>query len=153
MATTDRSYALYHYLRGIVYNVNYSSTKHASDHFHIDAYYDQVYRGYNSELRMPSLSVAVEATRGVTVAYAGQPVVTPYFSNSDGRTRDWVEVWGGTAKPWLKSVVVAQDNGKNLFGHGVGMSARGALLMVVGGLNWQNVLKHFYTGIDLLKIY
>lgn len=153
MATAARSYALYHYLRGIEYNLNDASTKHAADHFHIDAYYDQVYRGYNSELRMPSLSVAVEATRGVTVAYAGQPVVTPYFSNSDGRTRDWVEVWGGTAKPWLKSVVVAQDNGKNLFGHGVGMSARGALLMVVGGLNWQNVLKHFYTGIDLLKIY
>ncbi|MCX6792450.1 MAG: hypothetical protein NTY12_00295 [Candidatus Falkowbacteria bacterium] len=153
MATTARTYALYHYLRGVEYNIPDASTKHADDHFHIDAYYDQVYRGYNSELRMSGLSAAIDATRGVTVAYAGKPVVTPYFSNSDGRTRDWTEVWGGAIKPWLRSVLVPQDTGKNLFGHGVGMSARGALLMVTSGTSWQNVLKYFYTGIDLLKIY
>ncbi|MFA7302046.1 MAG: SpoIID/LytB domain-containing protein, partial [Candidatus Shapirobacteria bacterium] len=71
MATAARSYAMYHYLRGIEYNLIDASTKHADDHFHVDAYYDQVYRGYNSEIRMPGLSAAIEATRGVTVAYAG----------------------------------------------------------------------------------
>jgi peptidoglycan hydrolase-like amidase len=102
---------------------------------------------------MSGLSTAIDTTRGVTVTYAGVPVVTPYFSNSDGRTRDWTEVWGGTSKPWLKSVVVTYDQGKNLFGHGVGMSARGALLMVMSGTSWQNALKYFYSGIDLIKIY
>lgn len=153
MATAARSYALYHYLRGVEYGLIDASTKHADDHFHVDAYYDQVYRGYNSELRMSGLSAAIDSTRGITVAYAGKPVVTPYFSNSDGRTRDWTEVWGGTVKPWLKSVLVPLDNGKNLFGHGVGLSARGALLMVSSGTSWQSALRYFYTGIDLLKIY
>jgi len=153
MATAARTYAYYHYQRGIAFGLSDASTKHASDHYHIDAYYDQVYRGYNSEIRMPRLSAAVDATRGMAVTYLGKAVVTPYFSNSDGRTRDWTEVWGGSAVPWLKSVAVPQDIGKNLFGHGVGMSARGALLMVNEGKTWDQVLKYFYTGIELAKAY
>jgi hypothetical protein len=153
MATIARSYALYHYFRGVTYGVIDGSTKHASDHFHIDSVYDQVYRGYNSELRLTGLSQAVEATRGVVVTYNSKPVITPYFSNSDGRTRDWTEVWGSTVMPWLKSVTVIQDTGKNLFGHGVGLSARGALLMVNEGQAWQNILKYFYTGTEVRKIY
>lgn len=153
IATIARSYALYHYFRGVNFGVIDGSTKHASDHFHVDSVYDQVYRGYNSELRLTGLSQAVEATRGVVVTYNGKPVITPYFSNSDGRTRDWIEVWGSTVMPWLKSVVVLQDVGKNLFGHGVGLSARGALLMVNEGQTWQNVLKYFYTGTEVRKIY
>lgn len=153
MATAARSYAVYHYMRGLSFGLTDASTKHAADHFHIDSYYDQVYRGYNSEIRMPRLSAAVDATRGVTVTYQGKTVVTPYFSNSDGRTRDWTEVWGGSAVPWLKSVSVPYDIGKALYGHGVGMSARGAVLMVNAGQDWQSVLKYFYSGIELLKIY
>lgn len=153
MATIARSYAMYHYFRGVTFGVLDGSTKHANDHFHIDSVYDQVYRGYNSELRLTGLKQAVEATRGVVVTYNSQPVITPYFSNSDGRTRDWTEVWGSTVMPWLKSVTVVQDVGKTLFGHGVGLSARGALLMVNEGQSWQNVLKYFYTGTEVRKIY
>jgi stage II sporulation protein D len=50
-------------------------------------------------------------------------------------------------------VIVPQDNGKILFGHGVGLSARGALAMVNEGQSWQNVLKYFYTGTEVKKIY
>lgn len=153
MATAARSYVLYHYLRGVQYNLADASTKHAADHYHIDAYYDQVYRGYKSELRLPRLTAAVDATRGVVVAYNEQPVITPYFSNSDGRTRDWTEIWGGSGLPWLKSVTVLEDKGQTLYGHGVGMSARGALLMTNAGKSWQDALTYFYTGTNLLKIY
>ncbi len=153
MATTARSYALYHYFRGVNYGVPDGSTKHASDHFHVDAVYDQVYRGYNSELRLTGLSQAVEATKGMVVTYNNQPVITPYFSNSDGRTRDWTEVWGSTVMPWLRSVAVPQDVGKTLYGHGVGMSAHGALLMVSQGQTWDKVLNYFYTGTVVQKIY
>ncbi len=153
MVTAARSYALYHYLRGVEYGLIDASTKHAADHFHIDAYYDQVYRGYNSEIRMPRLSSAVDLTRGVAVTYNNKPVVTPYFSNSDGRTRSYTEVWGGTNMPWLVSVAVPQDSGKNLFGHGVGLSARGALLMINEGKSWLEVLKYFYTKTTLFKVY
>jgi hypothetical protein len=153
MATAARTYALYHYQRGITYGVVDGSTKHAANHFHIDSYYDQVYRGYNSEIRMPRLAAAIESTRGMVVTYLGRPVITPYFSNSDGRTRAWTEVWSGDSIPWLQSVPVPQDKGKNLYGHGVGMSARGALLMVNEGQAWDQVLKYFYTGIELAKAY
>lgn len=153
MATIARSYALHHYFRGVQYGVPNGSTKHSANHFHIDSVYDQVYRGYNSELRLTGLAQAVEATTGVIVTYNSEPVITPYFSNSDGRTRDWTEVWGSTVMPWLRSVVVTHDTGKNLYGHGVGLSARGALMMINEGQTWQNVLRYFYTGTDVKKIY
>lgn len=153
MATAARSYAIYHYLRGVNFGLTDASTKHAADHYHLDAYYDQVYRGYNSELRLPTLKQAVEATRGLVVTYNNNPVITPYFSNSDGRTRDWTEVWGSTIMPWLRSVTVPQDMGKTLLGHGVGLSARGALLMINEGKSWQEVLSYFYSGTFIQKIY
>ena len=53
----------------------------------------------------------------------GAQVITPYFTWSDGRTRSWTDVWGGSTKPWLVSVEAPYDVGKNLYGHGVGMSA------------------------------
>lgn len=153
MAVIARTYSLYHYLRGVGAGLSDASTKHASEHFHVDAVYDQVYRGYNSEMRLTGLTQAVEATRGIAVTYNSALAITPYFSNSDGRTRDWTEVWGGSGMPWLKSVVVSEDAGQILYGHGVGLSARGALLMVTKGSGWQDVLKYFYTGIQLQKIY
>lgn len=153
MAVIARTYALYHYLRGVTFGIPDGSTKHAAEHFHVDSVYDQVYRGYNSELRLTGLTQAVDATRGVAVTYNSALALTPYFSNSDGRTRDWTEVWGGVGMPWLKSVVVPEDNGKTLYGHGVGLSARGALMMVASGKGWQDVLKYFYTGTEMRKIY
>ncbi len=154
IATAARTYALYHYNRGIEYDMTDASTKHANEHFHVDAVWDQVYKGYGSEKQLSRLSEAVDETRGVAVTYNENVVVTPYFSTSDGRTRSWEEVWYGNAKPWLKSVAVPQDEGKDLWGHGVGMSARGALVMARDeGWSWKKVLEYFYTGIDLLKVY
>lgn len=151
--TAARTYAMYHYNRGVEYNVGDGSTKHADEHFHLDSVYDQVYRGYASEQRMPKLARAVNETRGMAITYNNKVVVTPYFSRSDGRTRNWEEVWGGEPKPWCKSVVVKEDEGQTLWGHGVGMSARGALVMVNNNAKWQAVLKYFYQGTELKKIY
>lgn len=154
MATAARTYVLYHYYRGVDFGLTGASTKHADEFFHVDATYDQVYRGYNSEIRMPKMAQAVDQTAGAIVTYNGSLAITPYFSRSDGRTRSWSEVWGGDDKPWLTSVVVLEDNGKTLFGHGVGMSAQGALLMIVdGGKTWQNILSYFYQGTVLQKAY
>ncbi len=154
LVTAARTYALYHYYRGLDFGLTEASTKHANEHFHVDATYDQVYRGYNSEIRMPRLAQAVQETRGMIVTYNHELAITPYFSRSDGRTRSWNEVWGGGEKPWLVSVPVPEEKGKTLFGHGVGMSAQGALLMVADeGRNWQDVLKYFYTGTSLERAY
>ncbi len=145
LLTAARTYAMYHVQRG---------TKHAARNFIIDATYDQVYRGYGAEARSPTIVAAVEATRGQIVTYEGKLAITPYFSRSDGRTRDWTEVWGGAAVPWLKSVPVPHDIGKTLWGHGVGMSATGALQMdAKDKATYDQILKHFYTGTELRRAY
>lgn len=140
-----RTYGNYHWTRG---------TKHATRGFHIDGKYDQVYRGYGAEARSPKIVQAVTETRGQIVTYQGKLAITPYFSRSDGRTRDWGEVWyGGDNYPWLKSVPVPHDEGRTLWGHGVGMSATGALGMAQDGQNYVEILKHFYTGVEIMKFY
>lgn len=142
LITVARTYALYHFER---------ATKHADEYFHMNAYADdQVYRGYGQELRTPRLTQSVEATTGVVVTYGGKTAITPYFSRSDGRTRDWGEVWYGDVA-WLKSVPTPCDKGKTLWGHGVGLSASEALCQANNGKEWNDILKYFYTGIDLTK--
>lgn len=140
-----RTYAMYHVQRG---------TKHANEFYTVDATYDQVYRGYGSEVRNPNVVAAINATRGQIVTYAGKLAITPYYSRSDGRTRAWGEVWyGGSQYPWLVSVPVPWDQGKTLWGHGVGMSASGALAMANEGRSYTNILTYFYPGIELRRAY
>ena len=141
LITAARTYGFYHWSR---------ATKHASEFFHVDAWLDQVYKGYGQEQRTPNLTAAVEATRGRIVTYQGATAITPYFSRSDGRTRSWEEVWHGTV-PWCVGVAVPADVGKTLWGHGVGMSASGALAMANDGQMYDSILKYFYTGIDVTK--
>ena len=141
LITAARTYGFYHWSR---------ATKHASEFFHVDAWLDQVYKGYGQELRTPNLTAAVNATRGRIVTYQGATAITPYFSRSDGRTRSWEEVWHGTVA-WAVSVPVPCDEGKTLWGHGVGMSASGALCMANQGQMYDSILKHFYTGIEVEK--
>lgn len=116
----------------------------------VDAYRDQVYKGYGSEARMPQFVAAVQATAGVVVTHDGQTALTTYFASSDGRTRSWSEVWRG-ALPYLVSVPVACDEGKSLRGHGVGMSATGAACQARQGLGWKEIMKSYYTGIDFRR--
>lgn len=143
LLTTARTYAMYHVQR---------QTKHAAEYYTVDATYDQVYRGYGHESRTPTISAAVDATRGQIVTYAGKLAITPYFSRSDGRTRSWNEVWGGSVD-WCVSVPVPWDQGKTLWGHGVGMSATGALGMANDGKKYDEILTYFYRGIELRKAY
>ena len=136
LATAARSYAYYHDQTGGGRFTVYDSTA------------SQIYNGYGAEQRLPKLSQAVEATRGQMVTYQDAPVVTPYFSQSDGRTRSWNEVWGGD-KPWLVSVSVPTDINNSLLGHGVGMSCRAAINLANAGQTYDQILKYFYQGTNL----
>lgn len=142
LITAARTYAYYHWER---------ATKHAAEFYHVDAYYDQVYKGYGQEQRTPRLTQSVEETRGQIVTYENRTAITPYFSRSDGRTRNWEEVWRSDPVPWLRGVSVPCDAGKELWGHGVGMSASGALCMANQGQMFDSILRYFYTGIALVK--
>jgi Stage II sporulation protein/Ig-like domain from next to BRCA1 gene len=114
---------------------------------------DQVYRAYGSETIRPNLVKAAQETAGQMVTFGADVVVTPYFSRSDGRTRSWQEVWCCQVKPWLVSVPAPHDVGLTLWGHGVGMSANDALGWAVDGKTYDWILKYFYTGTALKKIY
>lgn len=140
-----RTYALYHINR---------STKYASEQFTIRATdADQVYRGYGAEQRLPNVSRAGAETRGAIVTHNGDLAITPYYSQSDGRTRNWEEVWGGGPKPWLVGKPDPCCTGLKMLGHGVGMSARGALLMAIEGKGYEEILKYYYTGIEIRRRY
>ena len=138
-----RTYGTYHYER---------YTKHHG-YFHMNAYADdQVYKGYEYENRHPSIKVAVDEVRGITVNYEGRTAITPYFSRSDGRTRSFSEVWYNEVA-WLQGVPAPCDakRGFALWGHGVGMSATEALCMANDGSTWDEILHYFYTDVDLNK--
>ena len=145
MIIAARTYALHHLQK---------NTKHADEFYTLDTVNDQVYKGYGLQTRQKNVVAAVEATRSQVVTYNGEIAITPYFSWSDGRTRSMKEVWNSD-KPWLQSVVEPAGYDKTtLFGHGVGLSARGALLLARDqNYSAEQILKYYYLGINLTNNY
>ncbi len=141
--TIERSYVYYHLSRGGRHPADFLTLKNSR----LGNGDDQIYAGYGFTKRAPNTSLAVDATKGEIVAYNGNSVVTPYFSQSDGRTRSASEVWGWTQAnfPWLVGRDDPYSSGLPLLGHGVGLSARGARGMVSAGKNYKEVLNYFYT--------
>lgn len=140
-----RTYALYHYLNPYKWNNNFTVIWTTSD---------QYYRGYVSELRRPSIVKAVNETKGQAVTYQNDVVVTPYFGHSDGMTRSSASVFGGKEKPWLQPVAAIYDAGLSMFGHGVGMSQADAAKRAQNdGWDYAKILKYYYNGIEVAKVY
>ena len=46
--------------------------------------------------------------------------------------------------------IVAEGGG---FGHGIGMCQMGAIGMAGQGYRYEKILKHYYRGIDLKRVY
>lgn len=127
--------------------------KHNGKGFDVDADIDQVYRGYAFEEQMPYWSNAVDETRGIIVTYKNEVVTTPYFARSSGRTRTWREAWGGADRPWIKSVKTPYDRGYSRLGHGVGMSLHDALARAKKGVLFEEILKYYYSGVEMKSVY
>lgn len=115
----------------------------------------QKYLGYGFELRAPNAREAAEATSGIAVTYNGEIIKTPYFSASDGTyTKSAEEVWGWTNTPWLVSVSDSYCTTSTAFaGHGVGLSGCGAKGAAEAGSTYDEILKHYYTGVALTQQY
>lgn len=142
ISTAARTYAYYHAL---------TDRKWDDEFFHVSAYsWDQVYLGYDREMRSPNIAAAATATVGEVITYDGELALTPYFSQSNGKTRNWEDVWSGT-RPWVRSVSVPCDAGRVQRGHGVGMSATGAMCMARQGMDRDEIMKHFFTNIEIEK--
>jgi len=83
----------------------YSSTKHTADGFDICAtQHCQAYNGIGNAVQ--ATNDAVDATRGLVVAYNGRPALTTYHSSSGQRTESASSAWGSKpeAYPYLASV-------------------------------------------------
>ncbi len=116
--------------------------------------YDQLYLGADVAQFLTKVPLATQATRGQMVTYNDEIVTTPYFGNSNGKTKSWSSVWGGANKPWLVPVSAAYDAGRKQFGHGVGMSQRDAALKAAkDAWDYKQILGHYYTNTDVTLIY
>lgn len=152
MSVAERSYAYYH----LVHN-----GKHPGEPFHllnsrtvngVKNGDDQVYVGYGIEEQSSAIRDAVNATSQKVVTYNSLPVVTPYFSRSDGITLSAQDTWRWDWAPWLISVPDPDCNGMTRAGHGVGLSAYGALKRAERGDSYESILQYYYRGTSLGSI-
>jgi len=146
----ERSYVYYHLQRGGRWPDDGFTLKNSR----LGNGDDQVYQGYGFTSRSTNIPRAVAETAGQVVTYNGTPVLTPYFTQDDGRTRSISEAWSSpqSSYPWLISVPDPWCAGSVMLGHGVGMSGKGARGMAADGKNYKEILKYFYTGTDVGKI-
>ena len=100
-----------------------------------------------SESVADEVLAAVAATDGLVALYDGEPILAAFCSAVDGSTRSSQEVWGG-ALPYLVSVP-SDDGGASPAGHGVGMSQYGARTMALSGADAEEILTHYYTGVEV----
>ncbi len=162
LITAARTYAMFH---------TFYQAKHRAENYYVNSSTDQIYRGYNYEIQTPNITQAVTETRGMTITHPSMvdeknkigAIVAAYSSCTDGRTRSYEERWGGPPDqyPYLLSVpdpigictnpVWLAGEGGN---HMVGMSASGALNTIVQqGLQYDAVLKYYYTGVSVVRAY
>ena len=109
----------------------------------------QKYVGYGLELRSPNITAAVKETAGQIVTYNGKQIITPYFNQSDGRTRSAKEVWGWNDAPYLEGVPDDFCGSIELKGHGVGLSGCGATKLAELGWNAEKIIKYYYKGVEI----
>jgi len=112
----------------------------------------QRYLGYGYEVRSPSFAGAVLVTKNEVVTYQGKLVKTPYFNQSDGRTRSAKEVWGWTDTPYLQSVADPWCEGRYKRGHGVGLSGFGATAQANEGKTYDEIIKYYYQGVEVEEL-
>lgn len=114
----------------------------------------QRYRGAKYEERHTDWSMYLDATKDEVVTYNGKLIKTPFFSESDGRTRSAEEVWKWTDTPYL----VSKDDsscleGKGILkGHGVGLSGCGSAGLARQGKSYKDIINYYYTGVEIKKI-
>lgn len=149
-----RSYTLFHIQ---------NKGKYPDEIFHIRNWaYDQLYKGYGFESRAPNITKAVEETKGTIIGYNGKPVRGVYSSDSGGTTKDACQVWGdlfcGKDYDYLRGGVVdpagtIHNSDAVKASHGVGISAVGARKLAESGKTYQEILKYYYQGVEIEKIY
>jgi len=149
-----RSYAIFHIENG---------GKYPGEPFYIRNWSnDQIYKGYGFEKRAPNVAKAVEDTKGTVIIYNNKTVRGVYSSDSGGITKDACKIWAGVFcnadYNYLRGGVKDPTGTEHtqaavLASHGVGMSAVGARELANQGKTFEEILKYYYLGVEVKKIY
>lgn len=117
----------------------------------VDTTANQAYKPGN----IPSLvKTAVSSTSGMVLTYNNKLISAVYSSSNGGRIRSSQEVWGSTnAYLVSKTDPYTQRSGYEKYGHGVGMSQRGAEQAAKEGMSYQSILSFYYPGTALKSNY
>jgi hypothetical protein len=124
-----------------------TTRRHAHEGFDLcNSTHCQVWKPEN---RYPDADRAVDETTGQVVTFRNSIVATHFFGHCDGHTRNSEEVWSGKVA-YLRSVPCVCGYTK-MHGHGVGMCQRGAAAMAKEGSSVEEILKHYYSGIEIAQ--
>jgi len=139
MTIAARTYALYHINK-------FKATDSFFDLYNDER--DQVYKGYVAETIMPNQAAIAAETQGVVLTYGNNIIVSYYSARSGGKTLDVKNV------PYLKSVETPYSKTFTKWGHGKGLDqvdakARAQKL----GWSYDQILKYYYSGVYIEKIY
>ncbi|MCJ7744762.1 MAG: SpoIID/LytB domain-containing protein, partial [Actinobacteria bacterium] len=95
----------------------------------------------------PRTDTAVDSTHKVAARYNGETISAFYFGHCDGHTRNIEDVWGSYV-PYCRSVS-CPCGFTTMWGHGVGMCQEGARALAAAGWSYRDILKHYYTGVEV----
>ncbi len=109
----------------------------------------QFYLGYDWEKYHANQRKLLKETRGYVLTYENKPVIGPYFTQSSGESSD---KWR-SAYPWTKKQKLPYDEGLVARGHTVGLSGNTARELAKNGRNYEQILKYFFDGVAVKKVY
>lgn len=104
-------------------------------------------------LRHSDTNAAADAVRNIYLAYGSEIIAAFFFGHCNGRTRSPSEAgWSPIAdRPYLQGVPCVCGR-NSYYGHGIGMCQRGAQAMALQGSSFDLILRHYYTGVQLLGL-
>ena len=144
-----RSYALA--VRARLRRKNFEPFDVASSTTRTPSYFTrhQFYAGVRRDYEGGRLREAIEATRGQVITFDGGIIESVYFSQAGGRTYGWAETWGPPGRAWSVGVEDPVSAGFRLIGHGVGMPLRSANALAGLGIAAEQILKTYYSDVEL----
>ncbi|MBS8121924.1 N-acetylmuramoyl-L-alanine amidase [Candidatus Vampirococcus lugosii] len=115
-----------------------------------DARIFQKYGGAGVEDTLTKWYSALEQTWNEIVYYDNYIPILPYYNCSSGFTWSAEERFGWIDTSYLQSKIDFFSCDK-FNGHGVGLSGRGSEFLANNGLNYKQILKYYYIGVDIYE--
>jgi len=97
----------------------------------------------------PEVFRALSETWGLVAIHNGALINAVYFEHCDGRTRNSEDMLMDPL-PYLRAVDCSCGF-LTLKGHGVGMCMRGAIVLARRGATFEQILKHYYRGVQVFR--